>query len=429
MGSRSKETMLRRSLSLALAPLKSLLLLLPLRCCSPRLEQSYGILVDRTSRAAREVKERAQGEAQALRDRRSFDRSPKEGSSLGVEGEWKGKRERKTLRCVVATLSICAPLPLSLPCLFASAAPHAPTNRRCLRSRARGSQRGSIHGSVGRSSSSSRCSGGGLLFDGEESGGSGGDFGAGEEGILLVRCRPPREGLGHAQGLVVFLGGLHRRPEDGPGQDHDAGPRKGEGDGKKGRKKGSMAREREKGKKKNLDDDERGRALSSPHSLSLSTSSSLSSSNLQHLQQVDVDFFGPIILTAKREAVRAWRKLPPPAQKAAPYLATAAGSGGSTYAWQRRRFIHERARGDLLASRVESLSAERVKLQDACKALRAAAATPRAAADVRSAEAVAAATGAAAAAAVAAAEAAKACAVYVTRGGGGYAPSRRTPEN
>ena len=245
MGSRSKETMLRRSLSLALAPLKSLLLLLPLRCCSPRLEQSYGILVDRTSRAAREVKERAQGEAQALRDRRSFDRSPKEGSSLGVEGEWKGKRERKTLRCVVATLSICAPFPLSLPCLFASAAPHAPTNRRCLRSRARGSERGSIHGSVGRSSSSSRCSGGGLLFDGEESGGSGGDFGAGEEGIPLVRCRPPREGLGHAQGLVVFLGGLHRRPEDGPGQDHDAGPRKGEGDGKKGRKKGSMARVRE----------------------------------------------------------------------------------------------------------------------------------------------------------------------------------------
>ena len=96
------------------------------------------------------------------------------------------------------------------------------------------------------------------------------------------------------------------------------------------------------------------------------------------------------------------------------------------YAWQRRRFIHERARGDLLASRVESLSSERVKLQDACKALRAAAATPRAAADVRSAEAVAAATGAAAAAAVAAAEAAKACAVYVTRGA---APPRRTPEN
>lgn len=142
--------------------------------------------------------------------------------------------------------------------------------------------------------------------------------------------------------------------------------------------------------------------------------------------QVDVDFFGPMILAAKREGVRAWRKLPPPAQQAAPYVATAAASGGSTYAWQRRRFIHERARGDLLAARVKSLASERVKLQDACKALRAAAASPRAAADVRSAEAVAAATGAAAAAAAAAAEAAKACAVYVTR----VPPSsRRTPEN
>lgn len=231
---------------------------------------------------------------------------------------------------------------------------------------------------------------------------------------------------------MVVVGGLPRRPEDGTGEDHDAGPRKwskgeeGKSQRAKEKKHGERAKEKPRRRRK-----PRG-------ALSLSLTDTLFSflpphqTNPPTLQQpkVDVDFFGPIILTAKREAVRAWRKLPPPAQNASPYVATAAASGGSVFAWQRRRLLHERARGDLLATRVESLSAERVRLQDACKALRAAAATPRAAADVRSAEAVAAATAAAAAAASAAAEAAKACAVYVTRGGGGGGgPPRRTPEN
>ena len=190
---------------------------------------------------------------------------------LGVERERKMQWERgKKKRCVAASSPFGSFHSFSLFDfrLLASVAPHAPTNRRRLRPRASGSKHGGSHGSGWRSSG--RSSGG--LLDGEEGGGSSGRSGgggsAGKEDILLVRLRPPREGLGHAQGLVVVLGGLYRRPEDGTGQDHDAGPRKGgENKGEKTREKASKQKHGESRKKEqtNLDDDEPRRALSLTH--------------------------------------------------------------------------------------------------------------------------------------------------------------------
>ncbi len=66
---------------------------------------------------------------------------------------------------------------------------------------------------------------------------------------------------------------------------------------------------------------------------------------------------------------------------------------------------------------VHALTAERGKLQDAIKTLRAGALAPRTPSELKAAAAVAETTAAAAAAASAAAAAAQACVVYIQRGG------------
>ena len=134
---------------------------------------------------------------------------------------------------------------------------------------------------------------------------------------------------------------------------------------------------------------------------------------------VDVDFIGPFALGVKRNVVRAWKRLPPGAREAAPYVGVAVGSGGAVSYWLGRRVAFQRSRANVAVADATKLAADNAKLRDAVKTLRAQAAVPRAAADIKSAAVVAEATAAAAAAAMAAAEAAKACAVKLRHGGGG----------
>jgi len=152
------------------------------------------------------------------------------------------------------------------------------------------------------------------------------------------------------------------------------------------------------------------------HSLSLSLS-------LIHvalaLPQVDVDFFGPILDTAQRTVATAWRRLPPGAQAATPFAGTALASGGAAWAVQGRRLRRARAACDVADAQVHALTAERGKLQDAIKTLRAGALAPRMPSELKAAAAVAESTAAAAAAASAAAQAAQACTVFIQRGGNG----------
>ena len=186
------------------------------------------------------------------------------------------RRRRRRRQCGAQSL-----LSLSLSLFtFASVAPYATTIRRRLRPRARGSQHGGGHDSGWRSSGR-RCCGG--LLDGEEgSRGSSGFFGAGsKEGEFSVLIqRQARKRQRHLEGLVVFFSGLHRRPQDWPGQDYDACSRKEKGQqqskaqqSKAKQSKEHGERERAKRKRKNLDDDEKTEAcplLSLPLTLSSS---------------------------------------------------------------------------------------------------------------------------------------------------------------
>ena len=134
---------------------------------------------------------------------------------------------------------------------------------------------------------------------------------------------------------------------------------------------------------------------------------------------MDVDFFGPILDTAQRTVATAWRRLPPGAQAATPFAGTALASGGAAWAVQGRRLRRARAACDVADAQVHALTAERGKLQDAIKTLRAGALAPRTPSELKAAAAVAESTAAAAAAASAAAQAAQACTVFIQRGGNG----------
>ncbi|KAK9906576.1 hypothetical protein WJX75_004466 [Coccomyxa subellipsoidea] len=130
---------------------------------------------------------------------------------------------------------------------------------------------------------------------------------------------------------------------------------------------------------------------------------------------VDVDFFNPFITSVKKTALDTWRRLPPQAQLALPFVATGATTGLIVGKIQGGRIRKQRERIGELEARIESLLNERDTLKGRIQQLKAKALAPNSASEMRMAHAVAEATAAAAAAASAAASAASACQVTVHR--------------
>lgn len=137
---------------------------------------------------------------------------------------------------------------------------------------------------------------------------------------------------------------------------------------------------------------------------------------------VDVDFFNPFMSSVKQTAVDAYRRLPPQAQLALPFVATGATTGLIVGKIQGGRIRKQREKIKELETRIEALLDERDTLKGRIQQLKAKALAPNSASEMRMAHAVAEATAAAAAAASAAASAASACQVNVHR------PARPQPQ-
>ncbi|CAK0750328.1 hypothetical protein CVIRNUC_001981 [Coccomyxa viridis] len=130
---------------------------------------------------------------------------------------------------------------------------------------------------------------------------------------------------------------------------------------------------------------------------------------------VDVDFLNPFITSVKQSALDTWRRLPPQAQLALPFVATGATTGILVGSIQGGRLKRAKARNKELEARVEALLNERDVLKGRVQQLKAKALAPNSASEMRMAHAVAEATAAAAAAASAAASAASTCQVSVQK--------------
>lgn len=124
---------------------------------------------------------------------------------------------------------------------------------------------------------------------------------------------------------------------------------------------------------------------------------------------VKVDIFRPTYEFIEETATLIWYQLPPQAQRAAPFVASATGGGVLMYAIQGRRLHHEKERRIAAEAQVEAVRKDNRELLNRMNVYKAKSGGPRSDIEIRMASAIAELTQSAAAAADAAARAATAC--------------------